>query len=229
MQRIGNKNAARKTRMIEIGWLHNKFTDVDYSQKRRENGGKARSVPVLKTAVKRDILDIGKSLFSPKGVSKAGPVHLFEYDVKDFQHSDIPEDETVGEIFDRTKLAMLRLYLATSEKAPEVEKENESKKKQKDINNLLMTSKEDDEETHKFDKVKKTNFFKTKIVCLQNSDSDSCKSLPDLLQESEMAEILDDIRTSEEQYKWNSPLPSTMTVTVMDEIVHMKYGPKSPI
>lgn len=226
MQRIGNQNAARKTRTIQIGWLHRKCSEVDYSQKRQDHGGKARSVCVSKTAVKGEILAIGKSLFFPKGISKAGPEHLFEFDVKDFQHSDIPEDETVGEIFERTKLATLRLYLATSEKAPEVEKENESKKTEKDINNLLMTSKEDDEETHKFAKVKNTKFFKTKIVCLQNSDSDSCKSLPDLLHEPEMAEILEDIRTSEEQYKWNSPLPSTMTV--MDEIVHMKYGPKSP-
>ncbi|CAG2219881.1 TEAD [Mytilus edulis] len=46
--------------------MRKQSTDTDYSQKERENGEKARSVPVLETAVKRDILEIDKSLFFPK-------------------------------------------------------------------------------------------------------------------------------------------------------------------
>ncbi|CAG2257256.1 unnamed protein product [Mytilus edulis] len=87
--------------------MRKQSSDTYYSQKERENGEKARSVPVLETAVKRDILEIDKSLFFPK---ETGILCSIQYLAKRIMEKDEHQfgmgekvHETISDLlFDRT-------------------------------------------------------------------------------------------------------------------------------
>ena len=56
----GNKNAAKKTRRLELGWIH------EGRQVRKKNGGGTRNIDVLKTATKKDLIKNCKEMFFPR-------------------------------------------------------------------------------------------------------------------------------------------------------------------
>ncbi|XP_057203027.1 uncharacterized protein LOC130562169 [Triplophysa rosa] len=106
---IGNKNACKNRRRIEIGWLHNG------KQVRARCGGGTRKVTVQKTMCCDDLINLGKELFFPKGQSKKGPEANFSFKIYDFQECEMSHDITVGELYESAKLGVLRFYLATFE------------------------------------------------------------------------------------------------------------------
>lgn len=66
---VGNQNASKMERKIELGWF-----DYDFKSmvKTLIKGGGTRGVSALKTWKPKDILEHGKKIFFPKGVSKRG-------------------------------------------------------------------------------------------------------------------------------------------------------------
>lgn len=70
LPQLGNKNASKDTRRIELGWIHNK------RQVRTKCGGGTRKVVVPKKAGYEDLLKLGKELFFPAGQSKKGPLQI---------------------------------------------------------------------------------------------------------------------------------------------------------
>nr|XP_054594315.1 uncharacterized protein LOC129161848 [Nothobranchius furzeri] len=106
-----NKLAVRKTRKVELGWIH------EGKQQRKKNGGGTRRVDVPKEAKKSDILSIAKELFFPNGQSKKGKLEDFTCNILDYQEDDIlEEDMTVGELYSLLKMGILRFYLCTKER-----------------------------------------------------------------------------------------------------------------
>ncbi|KAJ4937709.1 hypothetical protein JOQ06_002341 [Pogonophryne albipinna] len=63
-----------------------------------------------------ELLDIGKALFFPNGKSAKGPLKDFKFDVRDFSHCPVPLENTVQQLYDQTKLRMLRIYTCSKEK-----------------------------------------------------------------------------------------------------------------
>ncbi|KAF3852008.1 hypothetical protein F7725_005363, partial [Dissostichus mawsoni] len=106
------------TRRVEIGWLN--FEKGKYYQVRTRNGGGTRHMSVQKTMTMEELLDIGKALFFPNGKSAKGPLKDFKYDVRDFSHCPVPLENTVQQLYDQTKLRMLRIYTCSKEKDKEV-------------------------------------------------------------------------------------------------------------
>lgn len=102
---IGNKNACKDTRRLELGWIHNG------KQVRTKCGGGTRKLNVPKTAVYDDLIKLGKELFSPRGQSKKGPEISFSFKIYDFQECERPRDITVGGLYESVKLGVLRFYL----------------------------------------------------------------------------------------------------------------------
>ncbi|KAK1891294.1 UDP-N-acetylmuramoyl-L-alanyl-D-glutamate--26-diaminopimelate ligase [Dissostichus eleginoides] len=115
---VGNKHASKDTRRVEIGWLN--FEKGKYYQVRTRHGGGTRHMSVQKTMTMEELLDIGKALFFPNGKSAKGPLKDFKFDVRDFSHCPVPLENTVQQLYDQTKLRMLRIYTCSKEKDKEV-------------------------------------------------------------------------------------------------------------
>ncbi|KAK7912570.1 hypothetical protein WMY93_012781 [Mugilogobius chulae] len=66
----------------------------------------------------KDLLEMGKELFFPNGKSSKGPIEEFEFDIRDFSHNKVPLEFTVNNLYEKTKLKMLRIYIASKKMLP---------------------------------------------------------------------------------------------------------------
>lgn len=117
MARHRNSAAEKTFRRIEIGWLN--FFNNQYHQVRTNNGGGTRHATVEKTKTVAQILELGKELFFPDGHSTKGHVDDFTFEICDFKRKQIVLDDTVGRLYDQTKLKLLRFYICTKEERHE--------------------------------------------------------------------------------------------------------------
>ncbi|KAK7904900.1 hypothetical protein WMY93_017507 [Mugilogobius chulae] len=105
---INNKWARKKTRKIEIGWIH------EGKQVRKRRGGGTRTIDVPKETRKADLFTYAKDLFFPEGKNKIGDFESVTADIVDYQEEPIIDNNvTVGELYDTLKMGMLRFYLST--------------------------------------------------------------------------------------------------------------------
>lgn len=115
---VGNQNASKIERKIELGWFDYDFKSMEYHQvKTLIKGGGTRGVSALKTWKPKDILEHGKKIFFPKGVSKRGKLSDFTFELRDFSAQAIPNESTVGDMYESTDVKMLRYYIFTKRKA----------------------------------------------------------------------------------------------------------------
>lgn len=66
-----------------------------------------------KDAVIEDILAISKGKYFKEEKSRLGKWTDFDIDILDFEENSLPENETVGNMYERTGIKRLRFYLAT--------------------------------------------------------------------------------------------------------------------
>ena len=118
-----NKSGEKVVRKIEIGWLH--YSKPHYTQVRTRHGGGTRHTTVPKETTVEQVLETGKQLFFPNGSSTKGPQHIFDFEVRDFKRNCIPLEETVGKLYESTKLKLLRFYICSKDKFS-VEDESDS-------------------------------------------------------------------------------------------------------
>lgn len=85
-------------------------------QVRLKKGGGTRKVSIKKNATKDDLIKEGIRLFFPNGESPKGPITDFVTDLRDFSGRSNRNEMTVKEIYDETKLPLLRFYFTTTEK-----------------------------------------------------------------------------------------------------------------
>ena len=111
---FGNRNAVKQNRLIEIGWIHK--TSQRSIQVRVNKGGGTRKLEVSKTVIKENIIEKAISLFFPNGMSAKGPTSDFNFDLWDFADRTIAPDITVADMYESTKMPILRFYLSTSQK-----------------------------------------------------------------------------------------------------------------
>nr|XP_055076025.1 uncharacterized protein LOC129455338 isoform X2 [Misgurnus anguillicaudatus] len=111
---IGNKYAVKDTRRVEMGWLH--IQKGECHQVRTKGGGGTRHLSVQKTITVAELLEIGKDLFFPEGHSSKGPIGNFDFDIRDFSQKSLPLDCTINQLYEKTKLRMLRIYTCSWDK-----------------------------------------------------------------------------------------------------------------
>lgn len=58
-----------------------------------------------------------EKIFFPKGVSKRGKLSDFTFELRDFSAQAIPNESTVGDMYESTDVKMLRYYIFTKRKA----------------------------------------------------------------------------------------------------------------
>ncbi|XP_029348259.1 uncharacterized protein LOC107885560 [Acyrthosiphon pisum] len=89
--------------------------EMEVKKVRTINRGVTRKVRVQKTFYKSDLIDVAKELFFPDGRSSKGMIGEFSINLFDFQKNYLPDDMSVGELYDKTGLNSLRFYLATKQ------------------------------------------------------------------------------------------------------------------
>lgn len=114
LSRKSNKNAEKQVRKIEIGWLH--YSKPHYTQVRTRHGGGTRCTTVDKETTVKQLMETGKQLFFPDGLSNKGPQENFDFEMCDFKRNSIPLEETVGKLYESTKLKLLRFYICSKDK-----------------------------------------------------------------------------------------------------------------
>ncbi|KAK7925064.1 hypothetical protein WMY93_007374 [Mugilogobius chulae] len=132
---INNKWARKKTRKIEIGWIH------EGKQVRKRRGGGTRTIDVPKETRKADLFTYAKDLFFPEGKNKIGDFESVTADIVDYQEEPIIDNNvTVGELYDTLKMGMLRFYLSTRINCDNDEvKESAGEDQEDDWNMIIQT------------------------------------------------------------------------------------------
>ena len=118
---IGNTNAKKTERRIEIGWL-NYDEGTGYKQVRKKGGGGVRHLTTRCTATVNELVCIATGLFFPDGKSSKGKLENFDFEMMDFMNRILDSDVTVQELYDSLKVKMLRIYLATKIKSDAAER-----------------------------------------------------------------------------------------------------------
>lgn len=103
----GNKHATKKTRIIDMGWMH------EGKQVKQKQGGGTRQLTVNKTTNKGALIQLGVDLFFPGGVSKKGTSADMKFSILDFKEVELPENATVGEVYEVAKIGRARFYLSS--------------------------------------------------------------------------------------------------------------------
>lgn len=111
----GNSNAVRENRRIEIGWHDFQPTLQTHKQVRVQNGGGIRHLTVPKSMMATDILQTALQLFFPDGKNKMGDIGDFEFEIRNVDGSSVGQC-TMGELYERTKVKMLRLVILSRKK-----------------------------------------------------------------------------------------------------------------
>ncbi|XP_063049653.1 uncharacterized protein LOC134444147, partial [Engraulis encrasicolus] len=114
MARKDNKNAEKQVRKIEIGWLH--YNKSHYTQVRTRFGGGTRCTTVNKETTVQQVMETAKQLFFPDGLSNKGPEEDFDFEMRDFKRNLIPLEDTVGTMYESTKLRLLRFYICSKDR-----------------------------------------------------------------------------------------------------------------
>ncbi|CAL9690847.1 unnamed protein product [Knipowitschia caucasica] len=115
-QQQGRSNNRKESRKIELGWLNYREKEQSFVQIRTKKGGGTRKESVPKTSKKKDLIEKALQLFFPEGENAEGNISDFETDLTDFQEHTLPDDVTVEDLYERTKLPVLRFYLKTKKK-----------------------------------------------------------------------------------------------------------------
>ena len=103
----GNKNASKVTRRVEIGWMDYDSKVPDYKHVRARVGGGTRHLKMPKAGNADTLMEAGKNLFLPDGISKRGKIEVFNVSITDYQGRDVGTS-TVEEWYELQSLKMLR-------------------------------------------------------------------------------------------------------------------------
>lgn len=111
-----NTNAKRKVRRIEVGWMDFDEEKERYKQVKSVSGGGTRHLSIDKDETVANIKLMAENLFFPKGFSKKNK-SLSHYSTH-IESSQIHVDvsNTVEELYNQSKVKILRLYLCTTKK-----------------------------------------------------------------------------------------------------------------
>ncbi|KAL3861531.1 hypothetical protein ACJMK2_007560 [Sinanodonta woodiana] len=127
---IGNINAKKVQRRLEVGWLDFDPVTESYKQVKTASGGGTRQLKLDLHITMAELLETAKILFFPNGESMQGKLDEFTFDISDFSKCSISQEKTLEEVYNETKMKLLRVYMATTRRCASVgnaeTKDNES-------------------------------------------------------------------------------------------------------
>lgn len=116
---FGNRNAARKQRRVNLGWMDFDFNKKRYKQVKAINGGGTRHVSFDKNMTAGEILSIAQDTFFPDGESKNKKLTSYDTEIQSSQMEE-SSPNTIEELYSRRRVRILRLYLRTKLRDEEV-------------------------------------------------------------------------------------------------------------
>jgi hypothetical protein len=117
-KRMGNQNAKKTTRKVQVGWFHSDTPSGKYHQVNSKCGGGVRDLQCEKEATVANIQEEAMILFFPNGRSNNGKLHDFKVTMMDSTTNILQSDQTVGgELYKLYKVSKLRVYFATKPKS----------------------------------------------------------------------------------------------------------------
>jgi len=117
-RQLANRNACKPTRVIEVCWIN--VTEGVGKKVKTADGGGVRKVSVAKNCKHAQLLSVATNLFFPNGMSKLGRLCEFSCRILDFCEEPLKEDMTVADMYNETKLSMMRFHLQTAAAATDV-------------------------------------------------------------------------------------------------------------
>ncbi|XP_039651033.1 uncharacterized protein LOC120555909 [Perca fluviatilis] len=112
----GNANAKRKVRRVEVGWMDFDVKEQRYKQVKSVSGGGTRHLSVDKDETVADIKVMAENLFFPNGLSKKKK-DLSHYSTHiESSQTHVKMSNRVEELYNQSKVKILRLYLCTKKK-----------------------------------------------------------------------------------------------------------------
>ncbi|KAL3836965.1 hypothetical protein ACJMK2_022367 [Sinanodonta woodiana] len=116
---IGNINAKKVQRRLEVGWLDFDPITESYKQVKTACDGGTRQLILDLHITMAELLETAKILFFPNGESMQGKLDEFTFDISDF-----------SKLYNETKMKLLRVYMGTTRRCASVgnteTKDNES-------------------------------------------------------------------------------------------------------
>ncbi|KAL2076434.1 hypothetical protein ACEWY4_027962 [Coilia grayii] len=109
-----NKRRKASHRKIEIGWLHCEGGEM--KQIRAKQGGGTRIVPIAVECGMDEVLQKGKKLFFPDGMSSKGHESEFNFELRDYKQNPVQQDVSIRFIYDTLCMNRLRFYVVTTAK-----------------------------------------------------------------------------------------------------------------
>ncbi|XP_035985847.1 uncharacterized protein LOC110368198 isoform X1 [Fundulus heteroclitus] len=109
----GNKNEKKTAKRVELGWMNFNEKENSFKQVRSVKGGGTRHISVDRQAKVSDIQEMAESLFFPNGVCRSLNLADHVCSIHDFAQNEMDPDVTVEDLYEKTKVKLLRLYLCT--------------------------------------------------------------------------------------------------------------------
>ena len=121
------------TKRVLLGWLHYSDKQKRYVAVRQNKGGGTRDISLSIDATADSIIEIGKELFFPGGVSSFGSIDAVQFTLANYKEDTVSNVVVGGSILpftlqrylNATKLPRARLYLASKVKQCESEEDGD--------------------------------------------------------------------------------------------------------
>uniref|UniRef100_A0AAV2M5A2 C2H2-type domain-containing protein n=1 Tax=Knipowitschia caucasica TaxID=637954 RepID=A0AAV2M5A2_KNICA len=140
---MGNTNAKRQIKRIELGWMSFDEDEERYKQVRTKNGGGTLPLSIDVGNTMEDIKALAESLFFPDGVSKRNQ-RLADYSTH-IESSQVHVDmtDTVAQAYDKLKGKILRLLKPETPQLKEESEELQEEQEQELVPEYLVEIKEE--------------------------------------------------------------------------------------
>lgn len=114
----GNGNAKRMERRVEVGWLDYAFHVKEYKQIYMKTGGGIKHETFSVDTLLSTILKVATGWFFPNDQNRRGNISEYDFFITDPSHTELDGHITVGDMYDETKVKILRLYIASKRRLP---------------------------------------------------------------------------------------------------------------
>jgi hypothetical protein len=190
-QMLGNKNAKKIERRLELGWKTDCGTDGTFILHRSKGGGGTRHIKLEISTALPEIQKQALEIFFPTGKSVKGKIDEFEHKLTLFDGSEVSPEETIQSLYVKTKVKILRLYLCSTKidkSSPKTE--NDSVKEQP-----ISTDTSDSSELESF--LFPEESIPCKKICIQFAQSTCKETEPSTCKDTENNVDLNACRTPE--------------------------------
>ena len=248
--KVGNMNAKREKRRVEIGWLDQQ-TNGHFKQVYERSGGGIKHESCDPDTSMAEIVTQAKCLFFPNDLSRRGAIELFDYFITDNTFEKLDGELTVGQLYVSKKVKLLRLYFATIRKNKTSEddatskviqhpvKKSKKKRRSKCVPSISKSSKYDSAESlpcvletissDESDSEVFTHEMDSATDLQQSKQSDASKHLG-LKSSSTITSVMtpqESENTDDPQICYENKNASTVTTSIISPIAESTNGPGS--